>query len=262
MERLRKSPTQRVLDIAEVVAEMGFLTSHQIADHFGFSPKQKEKVMGQAKKSGLFEVEKVSGKVYAPTRQEGRAGTAPDILKLTTDAAKKFEASYQKELPVYLPHELRIRDVCLWWKRLAVAYNSEGAETRLKLTPWHSAWPDAFCNLPLPNARLAAIVEVDRGTERGVQPRHRWPSKYVQYHNVFAAGDLTPWIGIDAARILVFCETWERAQSLSEKTLREAPNTAWAYWFTYKEVFTSLDLFWDCWINLGKRAALLKLEDL
>ena len=158
---------------------------------------------------------------------------APHYLKRSTP-------KYGPRQTPFLRHELIVRDVRVWLERLHQAGSGttlrweDGPYAHLDLQPLGVIRPDAWFVFELnalggmssvlgavsgalgavSSARssfLVALIEVDRGTERG---RERWSEKIGAYAALFCSGCLADLTGYQRARVLVVCNSEARRDTL------------------------------------------------
>ena len=146
------------------------------------------------------------------------------------DAEVKPAPEYGAQNSYFLAHELALRDVRIWLelsaRRVAghelLAWH-EGSEAYLPLEGGakpRCVRPDAWFVYGVGERRLVGLVEIDRGTERGLR---QWGRKIEDYRTLFETGALKNGTGYANARLLVFTSTERRRNSLTRLLEENAP---------------------------------------
>jgi hypothetical protein len=179
-------------------------------------------------------------------------GSAPNLYVATREGkALLFEAgqidrkcrdtpvpTYGPRNSFYLAHELAVQDVAIWLSETCRAHGGElgvwhmGGEAAIALQHGQLR-PDAWFTLELgnllPGKRLTMLVEVDRGTERGLV---RWQEKVQGYRTLFSTpGMLQDRLGQKRARILVTVPDATRRERLASQIREIAGDPALASLF-------------------------------
>ena len=205
------------------IAEYGFLTVPQLAGLMDASLDATRKHLRDLWDHGLVRRMAVPAAVLAdlspPNVSALAYGSAPFVYALSPEGAKLLVGlelvakEAVKDLPQYGPrnwlflaHELGVRDVRVWLERCRRTHHHEG------VTLWRHGQaalvgrtrPDAFLVYALGSRKLAALVEVDRGTERGEK---WWADKLARFGEILTGGVFHELTGLKQGRVLVIAPT-------------------------------------------------------
>lgn len=216
------------------VGRIGFLLTHQVQR---LVPERSEKSIARSLRrlfdGGLLDnvaVPRMAVDADAPNDHTLLHGSAPNLYLINRAGGQVLvDGGHLDELPapppsfgpknaLFLRHELAVRDVYVWARRLA--HQAKGA---LHFTPecpiLHGTKPDALFKLPIQNGAVRGFVECDMGTER-LTPR--WASKVAGYARILAEAP---------ARVLVVAPDKQRCWELSQYVREQTP-AAWDhFWF-------------------------------
>ncbi len=229
--------------------------------------------------AGLVSVLPVSRLALAPPSAANDAsllyGSASNVYAPTTEAlqlllrAGLVEREWAKRPPVvygpknslFLAHELQVRDVRVWLEKCAAASGGEqklltwkdGQDAVIKLgeaAPFQVR-PDAWFVYQVRPAHsgnkptvLAALVEVDRATERG--DRH-WAEKRTAYDALFAGDFLQTVTGYMNARVLIFTPNTRRRDSLAQFIKNQGGLAITKFWLVDCNELLRLTVHDDSW---------------
>ena len=248
------------------IAESGFLTVPQLSGLIDASVDTTRKHMRDLWDHGMVRRAAVPAAVLADLAAPNVAslayGSAPFVYSLSPEGAKLLvglelvSREAVRELPQYGPknwlflaHELGVRDVRVWLERCRRAHGHEG------VTLWRHGTaaivgrtrPDAFLTYGLGSRKLAALVEVDRGTERGEK---WWADKLARFGEIMTGGAFHELTGLRQGRVVVIAPTPERRdaicgmlKSLMERTVVLER----AFWIAHKSVLEGSDLSAPVW---------------
>ena len=279
------------LTLLRFLVECRILSLHQLAILARLSYKGVQRQMRALFNAELVDVVPIARIALAseeiPNTAQLLHGTAPNLYVPTASAIKLLVESgtvaphyLKRTLPKYGPrqtpflrHELIVRDVRVWLERLHQAGQGstqrweDGPYAHLDLQPLGVIRPDAWFVFEL-SARpsfLVALVEVDRGTERG---RERWSEKVGAYEAIFCSGRLAELTGYRRARVLVVCNSEARRDTLATLIAElageiELPsegadsgtggNLASRFWLTTTATLESATLSDPVWCRFGTR---------
>jgi hypothetical protein len=172
-------------------------------------------------------------------------GSAPGIFVLSPNGRRaaaelgievvaRPASRYGPRNGLFLAHELAVRDFAVWLELTARGYPGH------RLAAWRDgtgAWidlgrtgatrqlrPDAWFVYALGARVLVGLVEIDRGTERGLATAAgRWKQKLEGYRELYASGRLKATTGYRNARVLAVASSARRRDSLAEFAARHAP---------------------------------------
>jgi DNA-binding transcriptional ArsR family regulator len=258
--RYTRQPLQRVVALTapkaallQTVGDYGVVSLPQLAALVGPSAKSVRRHLRQLFDAGLVEVIAVPRvALVEPARGLNDPsllyGSAPNLYSLTrTGLAALGELGlaegtsvrperYGPRNGLFLAHELMVRDVRVWFElsaRVCAGHALErwedGAAARLDLGAAGQLHPDAWMVYRLGPQRLAALLEVDRGTERNGQ---RWREKLAAYGALFQNGRLQAVTGQGKARVLVVAPDARRRDQLATLVAeRASPELAGRFWF-------------------------------
>lgn len=194
-------------------------------------------------------------------------GRAPIIYHLSKDGAKtlvehgfvsKEDVAVIPELgpknALFLAHELQVRDVRVWLERLSRQYPHRGVlswndGTKSVVGP---ARPDAVFVYQLGEMTMVGLVEIDRGTERGL---NRWREKFAQYQAVYHTDAIAQATGYKVGRVLIICPDARRLENIAiilDRLLQTEPMLPDRLWLTERSTLDTIDLAAPTWRLAGK----------
>lgn len=197
--------------------------------------------------------------VYAPTIEALQLLLRAGLIE--REWAKRPPVAYGPKNSLFLAHELQVRDVRVWLETCAAASGGQqkllvwkdgmdavielgnNAPRRVRPDAWfvHQVKPAQDDGKP---TVLVALVEVDRGTERG--ERH-WGEKLAAYAALFAGEALRSTTGYVNARILVVAPDARRRDHLANFVAENAPAIAFRFWLAEQVVLDSAELSLALW---------------
>jgi hypothetical protein len=276
--RLRYSPqsespraaiTAQKVRLLQFVADYGILSLPQIARLGCPSEKSARRHIRDLFDGGLVRVIAVPRAALGPS---GRAedlslmfGSAPNLYTVTRSGQQflwnhelvnelKPVPEYGPRNSLFLAHELAIRDVRIWLE-LSARSNSKH-----DLTAWHDGdagqfdlkrtgaptvvRSDAWFTYCVHDRVLVGLVEVDRGTERGLK---RWGEKLLAYRELFIGDRLHEMTGYRNARVLVFTPNARRRDRLAEIIRAHASEPLAARFWLVDDTFPKTDFDAAVW---------------
>jgi len=269
--RYTRQPLQRVFALTpqkgallQTVAEYGVVSLPQLAALIGPSAKSVRRHLRELFDAGLVEVIAVPRvALVEPARGLNDPsllyGSAPNLytvtrvgllalkeLGLTEDAPIRGER-YGPRNWLFLAHELLIRDVRVWFELSARAHEEhelevwrDGAAARIDLGEAGQLYPDAWLVYRFGERRLAALLEVDRGTERG---GNRWKEKLAAYEVLYQEGRLKAAVGYHKARVLVVAPDARRRDQLAASIAEQAAaDLARRFWLADRSILDRPDV--------------------
>jgi len=199
-------------------------------------------------------------------------GSAPGIFALSPagrrvaeelgiEVAPRPAARYGPRNSLFLAHELEVRDFAVWLELAAggpghsLAAWRDGPAAWIELgspEPPRQARSDAWFAFALGERALVGLVEIDRGSERGLEAAgSRWAEKVVAYRRLFASGRLQAVTGYRNARVLVIAATARRRDALAEFVARQAPELGARFWFAHRADLDLPGLSRPAWRRAG-----------
>lgn len=250
--------TPHKVEALRVVALAKFLSTPQVARILGLSERAAREHLRNLFDLGYLDVVAVPGialgksplvmgpKLHLPTRSGLQV---LERLGISPPGAEKPSA-YRPEQYVLLRHELLVRDVLVWLSQSARLWGHH-------LERWDcsaglqvgDARPDALFTYEFGGRVVEALVEVDRGTERGVSggASDRWAGKIAAYSALFADGR--------RGRIVVTVEDAARAAWVI-KRVAGTPLLGRAVWVAVRPDLDESDVFSAVWLRPdGSRSA-------
>jgi hypothetical protein len=266
----REALTARKIRMLQYVAEYGIVSLPQLARLACPSEKSARRHMRELFDAGLVHVIAVPRAALADpsaANEPGLAfGTAPNIYSVSRPGARAIEqlgllekvpvpTEYGPRNSLFLAHELEIRDVRVWLELAARARtghelvtwrDGEEASFELRSTGFQrEVRPDAWFLYKVAERMLVGMVEVDRGTERGLK---RWQEKLASYLELFQSDRLKGRTGYQNARVLVIACDPRRRDRLADIIAEHAPETlAGRFWLTNREIYQQSDLHVVLW---------------
>jgi hypothetical protein len=247
-------------ELLRYVAEYGIVSLPQLALLTELSPKGARRHLRELFDRGLVEVIAVPRvALVEPARGLNDPsllyGSAPNLYQISRaglQALKELGLGEEARLRgerygprncLFLAHELAIRDVRVWFELSARAQPDHELETwrdgasaaiDLGADGPRQLCPDAWLVYRFGEKRLVALLEVDRGTERGGQ---RWREKLAAYAELYQEGRLKAAIGYQKARVLVVTPDARRRDQLAALiTAHAAPDLAGRFWLAERRV--------------------------
>ena len=231
--------------ILRYMAECRLLSLPQIASLAELSAKGARRQMRQLFDLGLVDIVPVPRAALAETDAPNDStllyGSAPNIYVPSASGLRHLlemgiidKAMAKRAIPVYGPknglflrHELMVRDVRVWLETCARHHGGEhrvlawrdGNEAAIEMGSGsvRRVLPDAWFVYQVraepKSVVLVGIVEVDRGTERGLV---RWQEKADAYAALFASDALLKATGYKNARVLVVTPNAVRREQLAD----------------------------------------------
>ena len=210
----------------------------QLARLAEISPKSARRHLRELFDSGLTDVIAVARiALAAPSDTTDPSllyGSAPNLYRTTKAGLRllmqhdfletevKPAADYGPTNSYFLAHTLAIRDVRIWLELSARRITGqellawrEGSEAYLPLEGGakpRCVRPDSWFVYGVGERKLVGLVEIDRGTERGMR---QWGRKIEDYRTLFETNALKNGTGYANARLLVFTNTERRRNSLT-----------------------------------------------
>lgn len=243
---------------------------------------------------GLVSVLPVSRLALSPPDAANDAsllyGSAPNVYAPTTEAlqlllraglierecAKRPPVAYGLKNSLFLAHELQVRDVRVWLEGCAAASGGgqkllswkdgtdavielgNSAPRRLRPDAWfvYQVRPGQDSGKP---TVLVALIEVDRGTERG--ERH-WGEKLAAYAALFRSDLLRNATGYANARVLVITPSDCRRNYLASYIAEDEPWVLLRFWLANQIILTDCKLTLPVWQRLRETSlqALISVE--
>lgn len=268
------SLTPERLALLQWVAELRLSTIRHLAALTGLSEKGAQRRLRILFDSGLAEIVALPRAALVGPGSGNDAGllsgSAPNVYVITRAGIKVLrQAGWAGEAPsathygprnsLFLAHELLVRDVRVWItlaaracpsSRLTMWRDGKGAEIDLRRTQAPKVVrPDAWLVCQIGDRTLVALVEVDRGTERG--PR-RWQEKLEACQALLEGGRLPEVTGYGNLRILTFAPDTARSERLARFIAEHAkPWLADRFWLTEWATLAQPDLTAPLWRRPG-----------
>lgn len=254
--------TTRQRQALGLIADLQPLATSQVRRMLDLDPKAALRTLRALFDAGLVEKLAVPRAVMAETAEAAACrGLYEDLYRLTREGARLLGRPtprlWSRGDWLFLPHEVLVRDVAGHFMASARHHGLAAPTLHVEETRLRSARPDAWLALPLGERTLFALVEADRGTERG--ERH-WTEKARTYADLFASGELQALTGYARARVLVVAPDWRRCEVLSDLLERQAPADHWLYWLTPRATLDQDDLSAGRWLNAGSSKPLISPE--
>lgn len=192
-------------------------------------------------------------------------GSAPNLYALTRAGEKLLADLDGRPLgrretrgvpsPLFLAHELAIRDVRVWLELTARENANQALETwhhgpdaaidLQRQAPPKVVRPDAWFTYRLGDRVLVGLVEVDTGTERG---NRRWREKLEAYALLYGSSQLRAVTGYANARVLVITPHAHRRDKLAQFIAEHAPaELARRFWLAEHQVLAHRDFVTPAW---------------
>ena len=250
------------------IVEYGFLTVPQLAGLMDASLDTTRKHLRDLWDHGLVRRMAVPAAVLAdlsaPNVSALAYGSAPFVYSLSPEGAKLLVGlelvakEAVRDLPQYGPknwlflaHELGVRDVRVWLERCRRTHRHQG------VTLWRHGQgaivgrtrPDAFLVYALGSRKLAALVEVDRGTERGEK---WWADKLARFGEILTGGMFHELTGLKQGRVLVIAPSEARRDAiclLLRSLMERSVVLERAFWIADKSVLEGGDLRARVWVR-------------
>lgn len=262
------------MEILEVLAECTILSLPQVAQLTDRSLKSTRDHLRDLFDMGLVKLIAVPRVALAGARDRNDHtllyGRAPNIYTLTREGVKVLseeeliDPETLAPIPDYGPrnsrliaHELKVRDVRVWLKRLLSTYPSHrlshfetGTIIDLNRPEFpRKLLPDAWFIYEFGTRRVVGFVEVDRGTERGTR---RWEEKVSGYMSLFSRRDLLKEVtGFELARLLVITPDLNRTARLCELILSLSAPLAQRTWLAPESALLEASLSAPLWYQPG-----------
>jgi len=275
------APTPQRLALLRYLAQLGIASLPQLAALACPSEKSARRSLRTLFDGGLVEVVPVPRVALAESIDASDVsllyGSAPNLFVLTRAGAALVEElgwegevrrkpGYGPRNTLFLAHELAVRDVFVFFIRCSRRYAGHRLEQwldgpeghiRLKVGEGPAAVrPDARLLYRLPEKVLVGLVEVDRGTERGLT---RWKEKLAGYDALIRSGSLPAVTGYRGPRVLVVAPDARRRDGLAALIrAHAAPDIASCFWIAERSVLQEPELTGAHW-RQPNQAALLPL---
>jgi hypothetical protein len=266
--------TPQKVVLLRYIADYGIVSLPQLALLTELSPKSSRRHLRELFDRGLVEVIAVARVALAePARGLNDPsllyGSAPNLYQITSAGLRALDQlglaeetwikgeRYGPRNGLFLAHELLIRDVRVWFELSARKYPNhelevwhDGAMARVDLGE-RQLCPDAWLVYRFEEKRLVALVEVDRGTERGGQ---RWREKLEAYAELYQAGRLRAALGYQKARVVVVTPDARRRDRLGESIAQwSPPPLAARFWLAGRGVLSTPGLSEGGWQQPGSK---------
>lgn len=265
------------LQFLRYVAEYGLVSSLQLRRLLAVSDRT-VRVHGRALfDAGLVDLLPVARWSLAEGAPNDAAllyGSAPNVYVLAREGRRLLAAAGDpagaREVPRYGPrntpflsHTLAVRDFRVWLELsaqarpgLAVVEWRDGTEAEIDLgreRPPRRACPDAWFACTAGGRVLVGLLEVDRGTERGLEAEgSRWRQKLAAYAALYASGRLPSVTGYRNARVLVVAPTERRTEALAAFVGSHAPgDLAARFWLASSDALEETDPCRPAWHRAG-----------
>ena len=263
--------TARKLRLLGFVGRYRLLSLPQAAALAGLSEKAARRHLRGLFDHGLVDVIAAPRAALADPAEPDDArllyGSAPNLYRLTRAGLKVLQSAelaedirltpdrYGPRHTLFLAHELAIRDLLIWFELAARTHPGHrlecwraGGEALIDLQRARSpklCHPDAWLVYRIDERALVALVEVDRGTERGGR---KWGQKVAAYEELFQGGRLPDVTGYGRARILTVTPDERRRDRLAKFVGEHAPEwLAKRFWFADHTILEVPDLYQIAW---------------
>ncbi len=176
------------------------------------------------------------------------SGTSPYIYTLSKMATKHLDVPlFPCPAPLFLPHELEIRDFRVWLEQVRKSYGHEPLRLWKTGMSIGNIEPDAVFIYPLRDGKkLTGMLEADRGTE-GLK---RWQDKFSRYEAIMNSKQFEDKVKEDRGRILVVTPDARRTDfivKILSGMLQNARIEPKRFWVTERATLESTDLSAALW---------------
>lgn len=181
--------------------------------------------------------------IYQPTKEGLRL--LWELGKIEREERDRVAVPYGPKNATFLAHEVQVRDIRVWlercrrWHQGTLNHWRDNGDamfdlSALKLSGIRSVRPDAWFTYKFPSGNsLVGLVEIDRGTERGVT---KWREKLTQYRALLGPGKqvFQEAVGFKRWRVLVVVPTEARREWLVRCIAEEAKDDELSqrFWIT------------------------------
>jgi DNA-binding transcriptional ArsR family regulator len=281
--RYVRQPLSRPVDLSPeraralvTLARYGMITARQLAALTGVSERSARRTLRALFDAGWTEAVALPRLALVEANRESEAaqiwGSAPILSVLTRAGARLVQelglvdqplvlaGRYGPPNSMFLMHEIAIRSLIVWFERSAANSPDHRLETwRLGQDAAIDLRRDTFPRVCRPDLQviyrlgartLVALVEVDRGTERGSR---RWLEKISAYqHALFQGTLLKESTGYTRARLLILTPHARWRDHLATFLAKHAsPELAQRCWLADRSVLATPDVHAPGWRRPG-----------